>query len=82
MSIQEEIKFKLEKELPGSSVVVVNESSEHIGHDAGGAHLGVTVIYQGFLDKSIVEQHQMVYKALKEEMKEKIHALVIKTKVQ
>ena len=82
MTIQEEIKQKLEKELTGSSVDVVNQSSQHIGHDPGGAHLGVTITYNGFEGKSVVEQHQMVYNVLKEEMKTKIHALVIKTKIE
>lgn len=79
--LMDEVKAKLEKTLPGSSVEIVNQSSEHIGHDAGGAHLGITVIYKGFMDKRLVEQHQMVYDALREEMNA-IHALVIKTRVR
>lgn len=58
---------------------MINESSRHFGHDPGGAHLGVIVKYKGFAGKTLVEQHQMIYAILQKEMKEKIHALVIKT---
>ena len=75
------IKEKLEKELPGSSVEVIGEGSCMLNHNRDG-HFDVKVIYNGFRDKSIVEQHQIVYNALKEEMKSIIHALVIKTKVE
>lgn len=79
--IQDEIKHQIEQALPGAIVNVTHKSSQHQGHDPGGAHLGVTVKYQGFKGKTIVEQHQMIYKILTEEMKHKIHALAIKTEV-
>ena len=79
--INDEVKLKIEESLPGSKVEVINETSRHFGHDPGGAHLGVTVKYPGFADKSLVEQRQIIYNILKEEMKQKIHALVIKTEV-
>jgi stress-induced morphogen len=81
MTLFDEIKEKLENELPGSIVQVESQSSQHIGHDAGGAHVKVSISYAKFKDIGVVEQHQMVYEALKEEMKSKIHALVISTKV-
>lgn len=79
--IQDEIKHKIEQTLPGAIVNVTNKSSQHRGHDPGGAHLGVTVQYQGFKGKTIVEQHQMIYNILSTEMNHKIHALVIKTEI-
>ena len=78
----DEIKQKLERALPGARIEVYNESSRHVGHDAGGAHLGVKIIYSGFKGKTLIEQHKIIYDILKEEMKTKIHALVIKTKVK
>ncbi len=80
--IHDEVKAKVEQALPGSLVEVKNTTSQHIGHDHGGAHLKVTVIYAGFKDKSVVEQHQMIYKILAEEMEEKIHALRIETRTE
>lgn len=81
MSLLQEVKNKLEKALPGAGVEVYNESSRHMGHNAGGAHLGVKVTYSGFKGKTLIEQHKIIYDLLKEEMKTKIHALVVKTKV-
>ena len=46
----------------------------------GGDHFQVMVISPDFEDKSLVEQHQMVYAALKGAMgDESIHALALKT---
>lgn len=79
--ITDEIKNKIEQALPGAVVDIINKSSQHFGHDPGGAHLGVTVKYKGFKGKTVVEQHQIIYKILNEEMKQKIHALAIKTEI-
>ncbi|MBE8162378.1 MAG: BolA family transcriptional regulator [Bdellovibrionaceae bacterium] len=47
----------------------------------GGAHnhLGVMVISDSFENKPLLEQHQMVMDSLKEELKERLHAVKIKT---
>ena len=45
----------------------------------GGDHWEATVVSAQFEGKSLVEQHQLVYKALREEMKGPIHALQLKT---
>ncbi len=46
----------------------------------GGDHFQVMVISPSFEGKSLVEQHQMVYAALKEAMgSDRIHALALKT---
>ncbi len=46
----------------------------------GGDHYQVTVVSSQFAGKGLVEQHQLVYGALKQAMStEAIHALAIKT---
>mgnify|MGYP002880036252 CR=1 FL=1 len=46
----------------------------------GGDHLEVDVISERFSGLSLVQQHQLVYGALKNELKtEAIHALALKT---
>jgi len=46
----------------------------------GGDHFQVLVISPAFEGKSLVEQHQLVYAALKESMgNDSIHALALKT---
>lgn len=76
------IKQKLGSSFPGANVTIADTSAGHETHNSSGAHLTVLVIYKGFVGKSLVEQHQMVYDALKEEMKEQIHALKIKTRTE
>ncbi len=45
----------------------------------GGDHWEAVVVSASFEGKSLVQQHQAVYGALKEEMKGPIHALQLKT---
>jgi len=76
------IKQKLEAAFPGAKVQIADTSAGHVTHNSAGAHLAVLIIYKGFAGKSLVEQHQLVYAALKEEMKEQVHALKIKTRTE
>lgn len=70
----EEIKEKIEKNLPGSKVEVLDPRMD-------GTHLKAIIKYKEFKSKSLVEQHRMVYKALEDAFsKEEIHALSIETK--
>ena len=68
----DQIKQKIEKGLPGAKVTIQDPRRD-------GIHLKAIVTYKGFKDKSLVEQHQMVYATLKEELKEELHALGIET---
>jgi stress-induced morphogen len=69
----EEIRATLEKALPGSKI----EMQDLTG---GGDHWQVFIVSPAFEGKGLVEQHQMVYGALKEAMgDERIHALALKT---
>ena len=76
------IRQKLEAAFPGAKVQVADTSAGHETYHSSGAHLAVVVTYKGFAGKSLVEQHQMVYAVLKEEMKEQVHALKIKTRTE
>jgi stress-induced morphogen len=44
-----------------------------------GDHYAATVLAESFRGKSRVEQHQIVYEALKAEMGGKLHALALQT---
>lgn len=73
MITPEEIKSTLEQALPGSTI----EMQDLTG---GGDHWQVFVVSPVFEGKGLIEQHQMVYAALKEEMgDQRIHALALKT---
>lgn len=45
-------------------------------------HFEATVIAPQFEGKSLIEQHQMVYRALGDSMKSDIHALALKTRAK
>lgn len=69
----DEIKSTLEKALPGSTIAVQDLTG-------GGDHFQVVVVSSSFEGKGLVDQHQMVYGALKESLgSERIHALALKT---
>lgn len=46
---------------------------------ADGVHYEARLVSSAFVGKSLIEQHQMVYAALGDLMKETIHALSLKT---
>ncbi len=70
--IADKIIDMIEEELPGAKV-----SIEDLAGD--GDHYAARVIYDGFAGKSRVQQHQMVYKALKGKMGGELHALALQT---
>ncbi|MFQ5682317.1 MAG: BolA family protein [Candidatus Binatia bacterium] len=73
MITPDEIKSTLEQALPGSSVEIRDLTG-------GGDHFQVWVVSPSFEGKGLVDQHQMVYGALREAMgSERIHALALKT---
>ena len=52
---------------------------EHLELAGDGQHFEAVVVSAEFRGKSMVQQHQLVYRALGERMKEQIHALSMKT---
>jgi stress-induced morphogen len=46
-----------------------------------GDHYAATVVAESFRGKSRVQQHQIVYEALKAEMGGKLHALALQTSI-
>lgn len=79
MELIQKVKIKLEESFNGAQIQLYDDSADHAGHGASGAHLRVEISYKGFADKSLIEQHRMVNEVLKEELKGEIHALQIKT---
>jgi acid stress-induced BolA-like protein IbaG/YrbA len=67
-----EIKKLIESALPGSQVVVEDTVGD-------GDHLQAIVVSNQFEGKTLLQQHQMVYGPLRETLKEKLHALGLKT---
>ena len=69
----DEIKSTLEKVLPGSTIEIRDLTG-------GGDHFQAIIVSSLFEGKGLVDQHQMVYAALREALgSERIHALALKT---
>ena len=69
----ERLTTKLKESFPDASVKAYDMTG-------GGDHWQVTIESSQFSGKSLVEQHQLVYKALGDWMKQEIHALALTTK--
>ena len=54
-------------------------SCEHVEVRGDGQHFEAVIVSQAFRGKSRVQQHQLVYAALGERMREEIHALSMQT---
>jgi acid stress-induced BolA-like protein IbaG/YrbA len=70
MTRAEDIQRLIEAGIPGAQVRVVGDD---------GRHFEALVVSAEFVGKSLVQQHQMVYRALGEHMREAIHALALRT---
>ncbi|WP_269625129.1 BolA family protein [Prochlorococcus marinus] len=72
MITAQEVTLLIKQSLPDAHVDVIDMG--------GGDHLEVNVVSEEFFGLSLVQQHQLVYGALKNELKtETIHALALKT---
>ena len=75
------IKKKIKSEINIIKIEIIDQSSAHANHpgNSGGGHYQALIISNDFNDKSLVERHQMVYKALGKLMTNEIHAFSMKT---
>lgn len=71
----EDITNRIKESLPDAQVKV----SDMTG---GGDHWQAVIVSKAFVGLSLVEQHQLVYKALGAWMRKEIHALALTTKEQ
>lgn len=67
-----EIKRLIEEQIPGTEALVVDDAND-------GEHFSADVVSSAFAGKGLVQQHQMVYKALGARMGREIHALQLRT---
>jgi acid stress-induced BolA-like protein IbaG/YrbA len=65
----EDIKALIEQGMPEATVSVIGD-----GH-----HFEAVIVSKEFAGKTMVQQHQMVYQALGDKMRQEIHALSMKT---
>ncbi|MEY4685872.1 MAG: hypothetical protein RLZ25_2331 [Pseudomonadota bacterium] len=76
------IRLSLEAVLAPASLEIHDDSAAHAGHAGsaqhGGGHYSVLIVSTLFAGKTLVQRHQMVYRALGSLMQTDIHALIIK----
>ncbi len=79
--IEEQILIRLKKDLNIKHFEVKDFTGRHLNHklNDGGFHLETIIVSDDFKDKSLIERHKMVYKAVGNLMKHEIHALSMKT---
>ena len=81
----EKIEILLRERFMPSELKVINESYLHAKHkeakkhpEAG--HFRIVLVSCDFAEKSLIQQHRMVYECLAELMPGSIHALALETK--
>ena len=52
---------------------------EHVSVEGDGQHFAAVIVSAAFSGKNKVQQHQIVYRALGDRMREEIHALSMQT---
>ncbi len=78
--IIDSIKTRLTDALNPQKIEIADNSQAHAGHagaQSGGGHYHVRIVAEAFTGKSLVQRHQLIYKALGDLMKQDIHALGI-----
>lgn len=80
MSMQEQIKGKLMKELSPERLLLENESHKHSVPKGSETHWNLIVVAERFSGMSRIQRQRFVYALLDAEMKQKkgIHALTMK----
>ena len=71
----EEVERVIEDGIEGAEATVSRARGEHDDD-----HLSAEVVAEAFADRSLLEQHEMVYDALGELMTTEIHALELSTR--
>lgn len=83
MSVADTIRRKLTESLAPARLVVTDDSHRHAGHAGarpeGETHFTVEIVSPHFAGKSRVERQRLVYAALADELRERVHALALKT---
>ncbi|MBD5804208.1 transcriptional regulator BolA [Azoarcus sp. Aa7] len=80
MTVIDEIRDRLAVLNP-LSIEIEDDSALHAGHagaKGGGGHYRMTMVSDAFIGKNTVARHRLIYGALGELMRTRIHALAIR----
>jgi len=76
-SVEDRIEAKLKEALAPVELTVDNESHMHNVPKGSETHFRVTIVSSAFEGKSPVARHQLVYRTLRDEIAQGVHALAI-----
>ncbi|WP_028879068.1 BolA family protein [Terasakiella pusilla] len=83
MSVAEVMKKKINEELSPEKLVLEDESYMHAGHAGanpqGESHFNLLIVSDKFEGVSRVQRQRMVYDILADELKDRVHALSLRT---
>ena len=78
---EERIRHKLDAALAPIHLEIIDDSARHSGHAGhnaeGETHFKIKIVSPAFAGLARVARHRLVYEALAEELKERVHALNI-----
>ena len=83
ISLLEEIKKKINDQLNPEKISIIDNSNLHTTHksfDSNKYHLKVTIKSKKLANMSKIDAHKLIFSILRDEMKNKIHALEIEIK--
>lgn len=79
MSVEQEMKSRLEAAFAPEALDVRNDSHRHAGHagddGSGESHFHITIKAAAFADMNRVARHRAVYAALGKELTTRVHAI-------
>jgi BolA family transcriptional regulator, general stress-responsive regulator len=80
--VASEMLVRLNSALSPTRIALIDDSEQHRGHGgynpAGESHFSLTIESPKFAGKSRVERQRLIYSALGDLMKERVHALSIR----
>jgi BolA protein len=83
MQVANQIRDILTEQFAPVELQIIDDSSKHAGHsgaDPGGeSHFSALVVSEKFVGKNRVNRQRLVYGALDTLLKERVHALALKT---
>ena len=81
MPLLEIIKTKLHDKINIEHLEIIDESHKHANHtQSNGGHFKVSIVSNDFKDINLIGRHKMIYSALGDLIKTKIHAISISAK--
>lgn len=83
MSVAATIERKLTQAFKPTRLRVIDDSHRHAGHAGarpeGETHFAVEIVSPLFTGKSRLERQRLVYASLADELRERVHALALRT---